>query len=353
MRITITFKKFDNSKLSTLLTKLSTQKGKFKIDFKAYTICLFNSEDTEAFIDIVNSFFDIDTITIDNDDTIETLPEKKVENNTVKEETSNAPVSVENIEVKPIKFNNPTIEMALNGLHKTAVWLLATQKTTPESIASAINTAKMELNYGFANDAEKTAISCGDIVDVYYGYHMSDEICGSHVTAIVCSIQNNTAYLVPTTSHASEKLNSLFLTMEKNVDFICVSDNQILQSEITAILDKGQFLNCNRLTKVIGKCTDTFFTRLLKKLPKAFTFSTTNEPEITKKTKVTKTTKAYGKNSKALKDFIESKEMFTIRELKAMFPEINKGTISSFLNLQKSKGLIISTSNRGEYKVAK
>ena len=59
-----------------------------------------------------------------------------------------------------------------------------------------------------------------------------------------------------------------------------------------------------------------------------------------------------GSQVKQIRDYMLSKESFTVKELKQHFPDMSNTTINNAINLAKKKGLITST-GRGEYSVNK
>ena len=358
--------------LSKLMTEVSKFKCRVQIDFENSVVNaeLSNSDDIDNVIDIVNNFFDIRKVDIINDESVHEDTEAEVDESSKAElETSDKQsVSEENIPVKPMQFYDPDIKDSLNRLAKASYWLLKGKDVESAVICKRINSAKKEmgLNYDGKNSID---FSIGDVVDTYYGEGVKGEISGTHIQAIVVNILGDSAYLIPLTD--SYENAEHHMEIESGKDIIYAPDARHTYPKSIALLDMGRYISSKRVNSVIGQCSSSFFSTLIEVLPEAFCFNDlTNESttEIEKKgeglsNENSQETSEVPKSScdksnvpitQLLRDYIMQKETFTIKELKEHFDgEIERGSISNFLYWEKKKGLIISTENRGEYRVVR
>lgn len=235
-----------------------------------------------------------------------------------KQPTVLEPQTEDDLIIKKVEFTNQYLEDLLNKLMRTVAWAMFKMNIPEKEIGNLIYTCMSEISMRY-NDKQCIEFSVGDIVDCNYGVHLTGEINGGHVAAIVCNISHSgMAYLVPITKMQTEITSESYLIFNPPEDVIY--ENNYYKGG-TALLDKAKYVRAERINKVIGRTTPDFFKKVLYGLTSAFDFTsrldtgkeTTDEvvktPTATKDTtdKVVKTkatTKKVGGEEAALLEVI-------------------------------------------------
>lgn len=236
-------------------------------------------------IELIDKHCTIMEINIDNtiditQDAEPTLSEEVQEvsnEEVVHEEKSNQPKafepqSAEDIIIKKIEFENKYIENILTKLMKTSYWAMYKMNVSEKEIGNFIYTCLNEISMRYNKDEWSKEFSVGDIVACNYGTHLPGEINGGNIHGVVCNISDeNMAYIVPITKLTEELTSKSYLTFSAPEDAEYKTDRF---TGGTALLDKGKYIHIARISYVIGKTTESFFSKLLNKLAYTFDFTT-------------------------------------------------------------------------------
>ena len=278
-------------------------------------VAVENVNDTmiDTVIELVDKYYTILGVDIDN-----TIEEPVEEQLTSVVDESGGTTTEDDLIIKKVEFTNQYLEDLLNKLMRTVAWAMFKMNIPEKEIGNLIYTCMSEISMRY-NDKQCIEFSVGDIVDCNYGVHLTGEINGAHVAAIVCNISHSgMAYLVPITKMQTEITSESYLIFNPPEDVIYEND---YYKGGTALLDKAKYVRAERINKVIGRTTPDFFKKVLYGLTSAFDFTsrldtgkeTTDEvvktPTATKDTtdKVVKTkatTKKVGGEEAALLEVI-------------------------------------------------
>ena len=278
-------------------------------------VAVGNVNDTmiDTVIELVDKYYTILGVDIDN-----TIEEPVEEQLTSVVDESGGTTTEDDLIIKKVEFTNQYLEDLLNKLMRTVAWAMFKMNIPEKEIGNLIYTCMSEISMRY-NDKQCIEFSVGDIVDCNYGVHLTGEINGAHVAAIVCNISHSgMAYLVPITKMQTEITSESYLIFNPPEDVIYEND---YYKGGTALLDKAKYVRAERINKVIGRTTPDFFKKVLYGLTSAFDFTsrldtgkeTTDEvvktPTATKDTtdKVVKTkatTKKVGGEEAALLEVI-------------------------------------------------
>jgi len=263
--------------LLSIIKQVNKMPCRFTFDLTQGFIVLGNVDDNliDNVIDLINNNYTIEEVYINN--TSESIVEipifEKVEEQTsteaeepLREEGTESFNSKTKTEVLPesAEFHNENINNAINKLLKNVSWFMEKKDASERDVLGHIYTCMNEMSMRFA-PKRNVQFSVGDIVECYYGSHLSGEVNGKQVHGLVCDIQNEfMAYVVP-----------IFRISESEVSaksyLKCTIPNDLVYSEeadweSVAILERGRFLRTERVNKVIGRATPEFFAKVLQKL---------------------------------------------------------------------------------------
>lgn len=273
---------------------------RIQLDVENGLVTVENVSDTmiDTVIELIDNYYTLLGVDIDNSvesDAVEpivetaaqsfaepeTIPEPEVAKKTI------GPQSEDDLIIEKVEYKNEYVEQLLNKLIKTAYWAMYKKNVSEREIGDFIWTSINEISMRY-NGKDSIEFSVGDVIDCNYGTHLSGEINGIHVSAIVCNISSTgMAYLVPITK-TQENLNShSYLTITTPDDIIYDTRDYVGG---TALLDKGKYVRPERFHEVIGKTSTAFFTKVLNQLAITFDFTDTNsdfEPASAETTKQT------------------------------------------------------------------
>lgn len=317
----------ENESIVSLIKEVNNISCRIQFDVEKGIVIVENIDDTmiEFVINLINKYYNILNIIIDNtsDETVlvETsqssadVDEQKSENiesvGSENKPTVVAPQSEDDLIIQKVEFRNKYVEILINKLMRTIYWAMYKMNVSEKAIEKYLTTFMSEISMKYG-DKKTIKYSVGDIVDCNYGVHPIGEIQGGHVFGIVCNIFNDSsmAYVVPIIK-ARENLDSYssYIVFHVPNDVVYNSNDKVYSDSGTALLDKGRYLRVERFHKVIGKTTPKFFAEVLKQLSTTFDFTTniettdnksdvsTTEPKKTTKTKKVGTEKSALLNS--------------------------------------------------------
>lgn len=289
----ITFKVSSNkdSSVVSLIKEVNKISCRIFIDIENGFVAVENVNDSmiEDVIELVDNYYTILNVDIDNifeevteesampvatEAVAEVVEEqKKAETDDVVAEKQSKvlePQSEDDLIIKKVKFKNEYVENRINSFLKTAYWALYNRRATEKDIGNFILTCMSEISMRYS-PKPIIEFAVGDIVDVNYGSHLSGEIQGGHVSAIVCNIlNNNMAYVVPLTKVRTDITSQSYLFMDTPHD--ATYDNEFYKGG-TVLIDKGKYVRTERFNSVIGKTAPEFFKKMLYQLASTFDFT--------------------------------------------------------------------------------
>lgn len=169
--------------------------------------------------------------------------------------------------------SNPIIEEYLENTFKTIEHAMyKVQKTaTVDDILKYILSMKSEIRMRYGIPAVEE-VNVGDIIDVNFGLHLANEINGGHVHCIVLNVDSDDmVYVVPIT----KKNNIVKAKDETNIEFSTPEDVEYFKEGFkggAAVLNRGKYINRNRIMQKIGIAHIDFVSRLQKILPTVYSF---------------------------------------------------------------------------------
>lgn len=227
--------KRENESISDLLKKVNEISCRLHIDFEKGIITAkdVNNDAMDTIIEVIDKYFVIKSISVDN----------------VADNIPNSEKKVQNDGAKVVKFSDKNIEELLNGkLIKTIVWAMS-HGISSEEIQKYIWTLITEISYSNSTELRVKEVSVGDIVQVNFGMHPKGEVSDSRGYAVVCDI--------------SSKDGSLFLVP---------IDKENNQTFIYAYLEMSKYVNPRRVDKIVGKLNPETLETLLYKVARTFDF---------------------------------------------------------------------------------
>ena len=238
---------------------------------KYYTILGVDIDNTieepveEQLTSVVDESGETTTEDVESSTTSETVEEVAEKQPTVLE-----PQTEDDLIIKKVEFANQYLEDLINKLMRTAAWAMFKMNISEKEIGDFIYTSMSEISMRY-NYKKCIEFSVGDIVDCNYGMHLTGEINGGHVAAIVCNISpSGMAYLVPITKMQTEITSESYLIFNPPEDVIYEKD---YYKGGTALLDKAKYVRAERINEVIGRTTPDFFKKVLYGLASAFDFT--------------------------------------------------------------------------------
>lgn len=327
--------------IARTLVFASKLESKISVNFdnSNISIDLPNDANLEIFIDFIFDNFEISKIDIENGEFV--LPTENthpIVNTTDKPATTLGCIPEITSDTDD---DSEEIDSLLSSLSKSLNWLIKNKNIRAKTIAAYILTLRTELQLNFANE-NPVEFDVGNIVEIYYGIHMSDEMQGIAVTGIVVEKLDNLAFVVPLGGYKPNEVN---FELVKDKDFRYFYDFSFTSTYVS--LSKGQFINENRVSKILGNLSSEALTSLKNSLPNAFNFlskSTTAETSSNNEIATGSTDIA------RFNQFVSTHDCFTTKDLYKVFENVNKNTICGWIYSAKKKGRIISE-KRGEYKV--
>lgn len=343
MKITFTLKAEDmvRTTIAKTLVFASKLESKISVNFDKSNISIDLPNDTkiETFIDFIFDNFEISKIDIENGEfAISTVAAPA----TITSSEAFAPFEcTTDLDSTSADDDTAEIESLLSKLSKSLNWLVKNKNIRSKTIAAYLLTLRTELQLNFANE-NLVEFDAGNIVEIYYGIHMSNEMQGISATGIVVEKVDDLAFVVPL---GGFKQNEVSFELVKDKDFTYFYDFSFTSTY--ASLSKGQFINENRVTKIVGNLNSDTLNSLKKSLPNAFNFNSKYPPIGSNSNNETDTSYT---DLTRFNQFISTHKHFTTKDLYEVFPSVNKKTISGWIYSAKKKGLILSE-KRGEYKV--
>ena len=321
--------------IARTLVFASKLESKISVNFdnSNISIDLPNDANLEIFIDFIFDNFEISKIDIENGEFV--VPTETTHPTVTTSKSATTLGCIPEIDLDT-DDDSEEIESLLSSLSKSLNWLIKNKNIRAKTIAAYILTLRTELQLNFANE-NPVEFDVGNIVEIYYGIHMSDEMQGIAATGIVVEKLDNLTFIVPL---GGFKQNEVNFELVKDKDFRYFYDFSFTSTY--ASLSRGQFINENRVTKILGNLSSEALTSLKNSLPNAFNFvsETSSNNEI-----------ATGSTDIArFNQFVSTHDCFTTKDLYKVFENVNKNTICGWIYSAKKKGRIISE-KRGEYKV--
>lgn len=175
--------------------------------------------------------------------------------------------------MEKILKSNPIIEEYLENTFKTIEHAMCkVQKTaTVDDILKYILSMKSEIRMRYSLPAVEE-VNVGDIIDVNFGLHLSNEINGGHVHWIVLNVDSDDmVYAVLIT----KKNNIVKSKDETNIEFSTPEDVEYFKQGFNggvAVLNRGKYINRNRVMQKIGIAYNDFVVKLQKILPTVYSF---------------------------------------------------------------------------------
>ena len=251
--------------ISKLIKEINNIQCKIFIDIKNGYVVVENVDNAQldTVIELVDNYYEVLEIDIDN-----TINDSVTSTENI-EPKSTATDVLPSQSVEKIEFKNEYIEDVMNKLLKTISWAMSHKNVPEKEIIKFVRSCTSEIFMAY-NTKEIIPFSLGDVVDCNYGHHLYGETNGNHVSAIVCNVLNDMAYIVPIHKMDAVKpgCSHLKFTTPKDI----VYNNPNIQSGVV-ILAKGKYVRLERLNSVIGKTNPSFFKNLLDQLPLAFDFT--------------------------------------------------------------------------------
>lgn len=293
----ITFKvttKKEGSVVS-LIKEVNKISCRIQIDLENSFVTVENVDDTmtDSVIELIDQYYNIlnvmfdntsdESTSVENSQSVNIAYESKSEDTVeITAESENKPTVVgpqseDDLIIQKVDLENKYVEKLINKLMRTALWAMYKMNVPEKEIGDFIWTSINEISMRY-NMKETIEYSVGDIVDCNYGFHLSGEINGGHVNAIVCNIKGFMAYVVPITKVRENLTSHSYLIFNAPDDVVYNND---YYTGGTALLDKGRYLRAERFNQVIGKVTPEFLAKVLNQLSTTFDFTIDDDTEST------------------------------------------------------------------------
>ncbi len=215
----------------------------------------------ETVIGLVNDYFSISSIDIDN--TGETATKT---NDTEKMTDLEAELSEEAV-IR--KVGNEYVDTKISALCKSAYWALYTRHAPEKELTDYLQTCISEISLRYSNKSG-IEFEVGDIVDINFGSGLPGEVYRNHIHAIVVSLGNEgLVYVVPITKNKTDLTSKSYICFEAPEDAIYYND---YFTGGAALADKTRCIRVERLNSVVGKTKKEFFEKLVDIIPNAFDF---------------------------------------------------------------------------------
>lgn len=248
----------EGTSMSNLVKQMCALKCRIKVDAQEGELSIVGMDDNnvENVIASIDEAFNI--VGVDIVPTVEIPePEEPV-------------VTAESLEIAKIEFSNKEVEDQVNKLMRVIYWAMYSNKAYPRDICQYLMATGTEIAMKY-NPREVVDFSIGDIVVCNYGNHLSGEISGGHVHAVVCDTdEDGTFYAAPITKAKMEGNQQKYLPFEANLD---VDYTVSRYTGGTVLLKKGGYIRPERIQDIVGKARPEFFEKLLAALPDTVRFS--------------------------------------------------------------------------------
>lgn len=279
--------------LVSMMKEISKISCRFSLNFANGFVVVENVEDSmiDSIVDLLNNNYTIEEVHINNTnepfvanpvcENVQGQISSQIEEQPREESTSGFNDKTEcDVPSEQVESQSENINNAINILLRNVNWYLEMEKATERDILNHIYTCVREMDMRFT-PKRNVQFSVGDIVEVYYGSHLSGEVNGNHVHGIVCDIPNEfMAYVVPIIKNSESEVNAksyLKCTIPNDLVYTEEADYESI-----AILEKGKPIRTERFNKVIGRATPEFLKKLLYQLKDStfdFTHNLNNESE--------------------------------------------------------------------------
>lgn len=274
----------------SLIKEINNISCQINLDFENGIVTVINVNELmiDTVIDLVNNYYSILSVDIDNTDKSVAVSAKVTEKITASPEINataevkteskpspKTPVVVgpqteDDLIIEKVKFANEYIEELVNKFLRTTYWAMFKKAATEKDIEKYIFSAMSELSWKYGSP-EIVEFSIGDIVDCNYGAHLPIEISGGHVHAIVCDIaRNGSTYLIPITKSVNDIYSDSFISFQAPKDVIYF-DNSFTGGSV--LLEKSSYVAPERINAIVGTVKPHFFAQVLKKLSSTFDFT--------------------------------------------------------------------------------
>ena len=253
LKLKITQKEGTN--MSSLVKQMCALKCRIKVDAQEGDLSIVGMDDNsiENVIDSIDEAFNI--VGVDIVPTVE-VPEPVV--------------TEESLEIAKIEFSNVEVEEQVNKLMRIIYWAMYSSKAHSRDICQYLMATGTEIAMKY-NPREVPKFSVGDVVVCNYGNHLSGEISGGHVHAIVCDVdEEGMIYAAPITKAKLDGDLQKYLPFEAKVD---VDYTVSRYTGGTVLLKKGGYIRPERIQDVVGTARPEFFNKLLAILPTTIQFS--------------------------------------------------------------------------------
>lgn len=253
LKLKITQKEGTN--MSSLVKQMCALKCRIKVDSQEGDLSIVGIDDNsiDNVIDSIDEAFNI--VAVDIVPTIE-VPEPVV--------------TEESLEIAKIEFSNADVEEQVNKLMRIIYWAMYSSKAHSRDICQYLMATGTEIAMKY-NPREVPKFSVGDVVVCNYGNHLSGEISGGHVHAIVCDVdEEGMIYAAPITKAKLDGDLQKYLPFKAKVD---VDYTVSRYTGGTVLLKKGGYIRPERIQDVVGTARPEFFNKLLAILPTTIQFS--------------------------------------------------------------------------------
>lgn len=259
MHLTLKVVQKDNANFSTLLKQMCQLQCRIRVDMKQGEINIFNMDDNsvEGLIDAVSEVFDFEAINL--------VPTSVPSTEAVPAATSSSVVS-------SAAASNSVIETRLNDLTTQVRQIVKHSKVPSRVFCQHIETTMSELKMRFESH-EKLSFKVGDIVSCNYGTHLLQEISGTNVHALVCSIAHGMAFVIPITKKNKQRDDRRYIPVKAGEQINYLSSDY---TGGTLLINRGNYVNPSRFTEVVGSANTDFLEEVFKLLPAVTTFSAAN-----------------------------------------------------------------------------
>lgn len=278
----------------SLIKEVNRISCRIYLDIENGCVTVVNVNDTmiDTVIELVDNYYTIFGVDIDNTSeettavqvapvvvessagtttkAIEETLEETTEVVASKQSTDLKPQSEHALNIKKVEFENKSVETRLNQFIKTVYWAMYDRHVTEKDIGDHILTCMSEISMRYSSKPV-IQFSIGDIVDVNYGFHLSGEINGGHVHAVVCNILNkDMAFVLPIVKAQTDIPVQNYLLMKAPQDATYVDE---AYKDGTVLLNKGKYVRVERFRCVSGQTKPEFFAKLLHQLASTFDFT--------------------------------------------------------------------------------
>lgn len=287
-RITFNAIELDSKNRRNLIKAVSNVSCNLLVDADSSTVIATNIAESsvDSLMDIVEKYFVVSSISIENTDdssnvtllnTVHPTSELHSSKPTSDEEETSSASDINSSAVSDTSdsatVKNPyeqEIDILVDKLRKLLYFTMyKAKKVSLSEMQKYVYSFVSEINMEYFHSEEIPSISTGDVVVCDFGYHLTGEIRGGHVAAIVCEINplDGMVCLAPITKHTSDITSINYLSYSSKSVFEFLNRDW---SDGTVLVDKARLMRPQRIIEVIGRTTPEFFDNVLDELKKAF-----------------------------------------------------------------------------------